>query len=232
MFIVGHGSLCYEKIYPGCRHQCPESNYRRKKVYHLERLIATPTPSERLASRAVNRCSDDMCLSTLSSRKRAMEAKEPLRKTLFSADDMSIIRTNLNLTSRGTLKLVQDLRMVVGSNRIVCRGEDACHESYIGQFFEHKQLRFTCEIKGKKITENFHQHVIVTNAISSFIDEVMQSRGLDASTTLIRIGLDGGGGFLKICFSLFDLYASESKSTKTLSKKFKDSGVKKKTTMI
>ena len=44
---------------------------------------------------------------------------------------------------------------------------------------------------------------------------------------LIRIGLDGGGGFLKICLSLFDLYASESKSTKTLSKKFKDSGVKK-----
>ena len=46
-------SLCCEKIYPGCRHQCSESNYRRKKVYKLERLIATPATSERLASRAV-----------------------------------------------------------------------------------------------------------------------------------------------------------------------------------
>ena len=70
----------------------------------------------------------------------------------------------------------------------------------LDSFFEHKQLRFTREIKGKKITENFHQHVIVTNDIS---------RGLDASTTPIRSGLDGGGGFLKICLSLFDLYASE-----------------------
>ena len=134
-------SLCYEKVYPGCRHQCSERNYRRKKVYNLERLTATPTTSERLASRAVNRCSDVMCLSTLSSRKRAMEAKEPLRKTLFSADDMSIIRKYLNLTSRGTLKLVQDLRMVAGSKvRIVCLGEDACHESQIGQFLRAQTI--------------------------------------------------------------------------------------------
>ena len=48
----------------------------------------------------------------------------------------------------------------------------------LNSFFEHKKLHFTCKIKGKKIAENFEQHVIVTKNIFSFIDEVMQSRGL------------------------------------------------------
>ena len=54
------------------------------------------------------------------------------------------------------------------------------------------------EIKGKKIAENFEQHVVVTKNISRFIDEVVQSRVLDVNTTLIRIELGGGGGFIKI----------------------------------
>ena len=108
-----------------------------------------------------------------------MEAKEPLSKTPFSADNMSIIRKNLNLTSRGTLKLVQDLRMVAGSKVVELSAKEKMHamNHKLDSFFEHKQLRFTREIKGKKITENFHQHVIVTNDISSFIDEVIQSSG-------------------------------------------------------
>ena len=54
-----------------------------------------------------------------------------------------------------------------------------------------------------------------------------QSWKLDVNTTLIKIGLDGDGGFIKICLSLFDLYATESVSKKKLCKKFKNSGVKK-----
>ena len=53
-------SHCYENIYAGCRHKCSENSYQRKKVYNLEKLIATPITSERLASRAITKCSDDM----------------------------------------------------------------------------------------------------------------------------------------------------------------------------
>ena len=155
-------------------------------------------------------------------------AKEPLRKTLFSADDMNIIRKDLNLTSRGTLTLLQDLRMIAGSKVVESSTKAKIHYNNhkLDSFFEHKELCFTGEIKGKNINENFEQHVIVTKNIFSFIDEVMQSRGLDVNTTLIRIGLDDNGGFIKICLSLFDLHVTESVSKKTLCKKFKNSGVK------
>ena len=42
-----------------------------------------------------------------------------------------------------------------------------------------------------------------------------------------RIGLDGGGDFIKIYLSLYDLYATESVSKKRFVRKFKNSGVKK-----
>ena len=222
-------SRCYENIYAGCHHQYSENSYQRKKVYNLEKLIATPTTSERLTSRAINRCSDDMSFSTLSYRKRLVTAKEPPRKNLLSADDMNIIRKDLNLTSRGTLTLVQYLRMIAGSKVVESLAKEKTHYNNhkLDSFFEHKELRFTREIKGRKIAENFEQYVIVAKNISCFIDEVIKSRGLDVSTTLIRIELDGGGGFIKIFLSLFDLYATESVSKKLLCKKFKNSGVKK-----
>ena len=43
----------------------------------------------------------------------------------------------------------------------------------------------------------------------------------------MRVGIDGGGGFLKICLSLFDLSLLASNTEKGFAKKFKDSGVKK-----
>ena len=57
-----------------------ETVTEEKKVYNLEKLLATPTTSERLASRGITRCSDDMSLSTLSSTKRLVTTKESPQK--------------------------------------------------------------------------------------------------------------------------------------------------------
>ena len=86
-------------------------------------------------------------------------------------------------------------------------------------------MRFCTEIKDKP-TEHFDKHVVLCNDLDGLIDKVIRCRNLHEDNTLICIGIDGGGGFLKICLSIFDLNEPSS-STKTLAKKFKDSGVKK-----
>ena len=141
-------SCCYENIYAGRRHQYSENRYRRKRFYNLEKLIATPTASERLASREINRCSDDMSLSTLSSRKCLVTSKEPPRNNLFLVDTMNIIEKDLNLTSRGTLTLVQDLRMIAGSKVVESSAKEKTYYNNhkLDNFFKHKELRFTREI--------------------------------------------------------------------------------------
>ena len=165
-----------------------------------------------------------MRLSTLSSRKSFVSAKKRPRKALFSADEMNIIRRDSNLTSRGTLTLVHELRMIAGSKVIESWTKEKLdyNNHKLDSFIEHKELRFAREIKGKKTTKDFQQHIIVTTNVSSFIDEVMQSRELDENTTLIKIGLGISRGFIKIFLSLLNLYATELVSKKTFCKKFKN----------
>ena len=49
----------------------------------------------------------------------------------------------------------------------------------------------------------------------------------DKDSVLIRIGIDGGGRFLKICLSIFDINDPFSNVQSGVSNKFKESGVKK-----
>ena len=85
---------------------------------------------------------------------------------------------------------------------------------------------FIEEDKKTKTERSFKEHAVVTKNISGLIDKVLVERELDTDDALIRVGLDGGGGFLKVCMSIFDLLSSQSKTSKC-EKKIKNSGVKK-----
>ena len=99
----------------------------------------------------------------------------------------------------------------------------------IDEFFEHTTMSFYCEVKvqGKKYSENIDQHVITVNDISGLIEKIILERDLSENNVLVRIGLDGGGGFAKICLSLFDLDQEASSYSQKVGKMFKASGVKK-----
>ena len=60
------------------------------------------------------------------------------------------------------------------------------------------------------------------------VDLVLKKRSReDCNSLLIKIGIDESGGFLKFCMSIFDINNFVSKNESGLSKKLKDSGVKK-----
>ena len=60
---------------------------------------------------------------------------------------------------------------------------------------------------------------------------MVEERGINESDMLIRIGMDSGGGFMKMCMSIFELNSNNQGETSGYGKrpdeKFKDSGVKK-----
>ena len=47
--------------------------------------------------------------------------------------------------------------------------------------------------------DNFQQHFVVCNNINTLIVKIIEERSLNEENILIRIGLDGGGGFVKMC---------------------------------
>ena len=72
---------------------------------------------------------------------------------------------------------------------------------------------------------------MVCNDLNALIDRVIEERGINENDMLIRVGMDGGGGFMKMCVSIFELNSNnQSKKSgygKRLGERFKDSGVKK-----
>ena len=220
-------SRCFQEIYQGCRHQCSSQSCRRNKVYNIEELL-TPVSTERIVSRVLkNTCKDDM--ATLGPRKRSLTI-EPSKKVLFSADDMITIRKDGNFSSRQTITIMEDLNKAAGHRvleKSVKRKMFSKNHS-LDQFFDHMIIQFTRNVKGTKITENFDQHVVVVNNFQKFIDEVVQVRNLDRDNCLVKMGLDGGGGFFKVCSSVFDLMRRGVPTPgSTLGKKFLETGVKK-----
>ena len=72
----------------------------------------------------------------------------------------------------------------------------------------------------------FSQHSVFTKDITKLTDEIIARRSLNHDDVFIRVGLDGGGGFLKICLSVFEINNLTS-CTSAVEKKYLDSGVKK-----
>ena len=59
------------------------------------------------------------------------------------------------------------------------------------------------------------------------VDDIIRERNIDDKDLLVRMGMDGGGGFHKICLSVFQLQRNTAGYGKRLDEKFKDSGLKK-----
>ena len=60
--------------------------------------------------------------------------------------------------------------------------------------------------KKRKVTETFKKETDICHAsdASEYIQYLLKLRGLDPKKTLVRLGLDGGRGSLKIMVSVFD----------------------------
>ena len=83
--------------------------------------------------------------------------------------------------------------------------------------------------KETKLSENFEQPTVLCKKLPELIDAILLKRQKEhKDSVLIRIGIDGGGGFLKICMSIFDMNNPfPSAQEGGIGKKFKESGVKK-----
>ena len=218
-------SACFTKIYQGCRHQCSSS--RRVRVTSIEDLIKSPGTAEALASRCIN-TNDRGSLKTLSNRDLPIR-KNAVKKQLFSANNLSAMQVDLNLSTRQTFELAKEIRAASGSRKIIEKDlkEKIKERNHVlDSYFEHKMLDYKVIDKETKVEHMISQHTVLCSDVNSLINKVVSLRKL-SDHALIRIGLDGGGGFVKVILSVFDLDEHADPARLSGSTKFKDSGVKK-----
>ena len=138
---------------------------------------------------------------------------------------------DLGLSGRQNKILVCDIRLATGSQKSV---ELKAMKSFqvrrheLDEFFDVTSLVYKVKNPETKIDENVERHSVLCNDISGFIDSVLEKRGREwGDDILLRLGLDGGGGFFKIVVSVFEKDDPYPNVKSALSKKFKESGIKK-----
>lgn len=73
-------------------------------------------------------------------------------------------------------------------------------------YFKELKINYLGAYKDAKVRENFEQYTIVCRDLWKFFDLILQNKLLESSESLpIKVGVDGGGGFLKIYLSVFDM---------------------------
>ena len=134
------------------------------------------------------------------------------------------------MSSRKTFALARDIRAASGSRKVIetdLKGKLVQKNHVLDEFFEHRKLDYKVKVTKTK-EEIISQHTIVCNDLPTLIDAVIQYRIL-SDDDMIRIGLDGGGGFIKVILSVFKFGEEESEQRRSLelATRFKDSSVKK-----
>lgn len=86
----------------------------------------------------------------------------------------------------------------------------------------------TIELEFEKSNNDFKRHLTYCNNVASFLEIVFSQRQYDISETPVKVGIEGGGGFLKVCLSFYNITLSSSPTLRNNNNnKYSDSGVKK-----
>ena len=129
-----------------------------------------------------------------------------------------------------TRLLAQDLGVPTGSRKAM---EHVFNESHtknsqtVDNFFKDLKINFLRAGRDTKLTNHFEQSTVVCTDLCKFVDLILQRDHWKTVNPYLLNRNDGVGGFLKICLSIFNMDILVSCSKVGLSKKFKDSGVKK-----
>ena len=112
---------------------------------------------------------------------------------------MAKLRFNLDLSKRANKKLISTVNQAAGGRAV----QENVHEiisnveKHIQEYYSIHNLEF------ESGDGHVERNLVDVNDISTFILDLISERGLDPSTT-VRVCIDGGGGFLKTCVSMFD----------------------------
>lgn len=151
----------------------------------------------------------------------------------LSVDGMLKIKSDLNLSDRATLKMAASIRVCTRSRKAIEPGlklklNNTAHS--VDDYFDFKEFPFV-SVKGDEVSDA-PAFGVYCKDVPAFVQYVKNKR--DVLDVHLKIGIDGGGGFLKKCLSVqsnelqFECSGKRAKYDEGIAaRKFKDSGVKR-----
>ena len=160
--------------------------------------------------------STNICLSTTGSNPLSINTScHATQHPTFKADDLSMLQTSLGVSNVAMVrKVIPFLRKTHGRRAVETfvdkklQGRDCA----LANFFSTTVLQ----------TEERLIPLVYCNDVAGFVTHVIEFRSLALDNVRIKIGLDGGGGFFKVCLNIFEAcskFAEEQVCSKLLTDK-------------
>lgn len=204
-------------------------------ISNIDKLLDSPTKvtKQRVASRII----DDVgpSLATFSGKSKNFESP-PEPSLHLSVSDLTHIQDDLNLSDRQLFQLSKDIRYACESRTVIESGlkekiSSSTHQ--LDDLFTVENLDFV-SLARDEVVDRSSKPIVFCKDADELVDRIVRKRNLDRDNLLIRVGIDGGGGFLKIGLSVFELEEDEVTTTSFRCKlssgltcKLKNSGVKR-----
>ena len=134
--------------------------------------------------------------------------------------DIEFLRSSLSLTTNQTKKCTAFIRKKFGRNAVES-STDLSLTTKKNVFIENiHSVSFEMDISQDKDMRS----LVLCHDVEDLLYKILEFRNIDIYSHMVKIGIDGGQQFLKICMSVLDLEDSTYKSSQNA---FSDGGVKK-----
>lgn len=204
-------SFCLTILSRGKPHQCDK--YTRH--HNLLQIPNTEIEKDQIASsilrqksKAAESNSPILKLTTITGKPMTVNVSPSTSSNiLFTSDDISAIQLDLNLSYNQTLKLAAHIRSSTKARKSIEPGlKQKLSEKrhLLDQFFSASEVEYL-KIHKDKITEKESKPTVFCTDFSGMIEYVIGKRGqIENENLRVKLCLDGGGGFMKICLSVFN----------------------------
>ena len=202
MFPLKLCSICLSVIAKGKPHSCTVSQ-RHENVHSF--IQSGPSKSgEKIATKVLKDVSMNNNTKTLAlSQRRGRPIKVELfpgkenTEHNYTVKDMATLRKDLNLSTNTTLQLAQGMRAASKSKKSVDKGLKRfliASNQQLDDFFTVENVDFG----GQGV-----KPVVFCSAVGELVNFILLERRMFEDGLECKVGVDSGGGFLKICLNIF-----------------------------
>ena len=200
-------SKCLSTVAKGIEHKCCETSRQK----NIQRLIdnSHQNTKEQVASRVIKDKMESPKMSTsvrLSSGGRPLEvvgtaAIQSTSPQLISAHGMSMMQVDLNLSTNKTLAIAHHIRSSSRKRGAVesdLKSKLRQRNHLLDEYFD---VATTTDFQDKDGSIQ-QQPTIYCCDLNGILHRIQEERNITAEDLTIKIGIDGGGGFLKVCLTV------------------------------
>ncbi len=131
-------------------------------------------------------------------------SKDP-PKPIFKFDDMKSLMTKRNMSQAAAGDLCSSIRTTFGRKSVepAMREKLTEQNQLLDHYFKLTTLKFISKSSNGHNVEIERPAVLVRD-MDEFVQDMIKERSYNPATTMVKLGMDGGGGFFKLTLNIID----------------------------